>query len=113
MQRSSAASCGGGVNKSAISGAFSRENARAESSFSTSNFTLNTRRHSQPSPYNLKCDKEPLNSRLGPPDFYPQTPNCPEETLTREYLQFGYKETVGGIEEGKICGIGTICLLQT
>ena len=37
-------------------------------------------------------------SRLGPPDFYPQTPNCPEETLTREYVQYGYKETVEGIE---------------
>jgi hypothetical protein len=36
--------------------------------------------------------------RLGPPDFYPQTPNCPEETLTKEYVQSGYKETVDGIE---------------
>jgi hypothetical protein len=36
--------------------------------------------------------------RLGPPDFYPQTPNCPEETLTKEYAQAGYKETVEGIE---------------
>ncbi|KAG0447510.1 hypothetical protein HPP92_028298, partial [Vanilla planifolia] len=50
-------------------------------------------------PYKLKYDKEPLNFRLGPPDFYPQTPNCPEETLTKEYLQSGYKETVDGIEE--------------
>lgn len=36
--------------------------------------------------------------RLGPPDFHPQTPNCPEETLTREYVQSGYKETVEGLE---------------
>ena len=36
--------------------------------------------------------------RLGPPDFYPQTPNCPEETLAKEYVQSGYKETVDGIE---------------
>lgn len=35
---------------------------------------------------------------LGPPDFYPQTPNCPEETLTKEYLQGGYREIVEGIE---------------
>lgn len=44
-------------------------------------------------PYILSCC-----FRLGPPDFYPQTTNCPEETLTREYLQSGYKETVEGIE---------------
>ncbi|XP_052729670.1 mediator of RNA polymerase II transcription subunit 12 isoform X2 [Vigna angularis] len=52
-------------------------------------------------PYKLKCDKEPLNSRLGPPDFHPQTPNCPEETLTREYLQSGYRDTVEGLEESR------------
>ncbi|CAL5383002.1 unnamed protein product [Camellia sinensis] len=55
----------------------------------------------QPAPYKLKCDKEPLNSRLGPPDFHPQTPNCPEETLTREYVQSGYRETVEGLEEAR------------
>lgn len=38
--------------------------------------------------------------RLGPPDFHPQTPNCPEETLTREYVQSGYRETVEGLEVG-------------
>ncbi|XP_059456097.1 uncharacterized protein LOC132186239 isoform X6 [Corylus avellana] len=48
--------------------------------------------------YKLKCDKEPLNSRLGPPDFHPQTPNCHEETLTRDYVQSGYRETIKGIE---------------
>jgi len=42
----------------------------------------------------LRCDFR----RLGSPDFYPQTPNCPEETLTKEYAQAGYKETVEGIE---------------
>ena len=42
----------------------------------------------------LRCDF----CRLGSPDFYPQTPNCPEETLTKEYAQAGYKETVEGIE---------------
>eukprot|EP01018_Ginkgo_biloba_P033020 Gb_27747 [translate_table: standard] len=36
--------------------------------------------------------------RLGPPDFYPPTPNCPEETLTREAVQNGYKEATDGIE---------------
>ncbi|KAJ0961513.1 hypothetical protein J5N97_001857 [Dioscorea zingiberensis] len=39
-----------------------------------------------------------FETSLGPPDFYPQTPNCPEETFTREYLVW-YKETVEGIED--------------
>jgi len=39
-----------------------------------------------------------FNIRLGPPDYHPQTPNCPEETLTREYLQSGYRDTVEGLE---------------
>lgn len=39
-----------------------------------------------------------IDFSLGPPDYYPQTSNCPEETLTREYLQGGYKEIVEGIE---------------
>lgn len=39
-----------------------------------------------------------IDFSLGPPDYYPQTSNCPEETLTREYLQVGYKEIVEGIE---------------
>ncbi|KAG1362631.1 mediator of RNA polymerase II transcription subunit 12 [Cocos nucifera] len=98
MQRFSAASCGAGVSNSSIGGASVRENARAESSFSSSNSSLNPRRQPQLSPYKLKCDKEPLNCRLGQPDFYPQTPSCPEETLKKEYLQSGYKETVEGIE---------------
>ena len=37
------------------------------------------------------------NIRLGPPDFHPQTPTCPEETLTQEYDQHGYRETVVGL----------------
>ncbi|XP_072962299.1 mediator of RNA polymerase II transcription subunit 12 [Typha angustifolia] len=101
MQRYSATSCAAGVSNSAVGGASTRENVRTESSFATSNFPLNPRRQSQVAPYKLKCDKEPLNGRLGPPDFYPQTPTCPEETLTREYLQSGYKETVEGIEEAR------------
>ncbi|XP_043715509.1 mediator of RNA polymerase II transcription subunit 12 [Telopea speciosissima] len=101
MQRYSATSCGGGVSNSAVGGTSARDNARADSSFQSSNFSLNTRRPSPLSPYKLKCDKEPLNCRLGPPDFYPPTPNCPEETLTREYVQSGYKETVEGLEEAR------------
>nr|XP_029117323.1 mediator of RNA polymerase II transcription subunit 12 isoform X2 [Elaeis guineensis] len=108
MQRFSAASCGAGVSNSSIGGASVRENARAESSFSSSNFSLNPRRQPQLSPYKLKCDKEPLNCRLGQPDFYPQTPSCPEETLSREYLQSGYKETVEGIEEAREIALGQI-----
>ncbi|KAK3148637.1 hypothetical protein QOZ80_3BG0297530 [Eleusine coracana subsp. coracana] len=82
----------GGANNTA---AFSREN------FSSASYPLNSRRQQQLAPYKLKCDKEPLNNKLGPPDFYPQAPNCPEETLTREYVQTGYKETVEGIEEAR------------
>lgn len=39
-----------------------------------------------------------LFDRLGPPDFHLQTPTCPEETLTRDYVQNGFKETVEGLE---------------
>ncbi|XP_022757342.1 mediator of RNA polymerase II transcription subunit 12-like isoform X2 [Durio zibethinus] len=59
------------------------------------------RRQSHLAPYKLKCDREPLNSRLGPPDFHPQSQNCPEETLTRENVQQGYKETIDGLEDSK------------
>ncbi|RDX83941.1 Mediator of RNA polymerase II transcription subunit 12, partial [Mucuna pruriens] len=38
---------------------------------------------------------------LGAPDFLPQTPNCPEEILTREYLLSGYRDTVEGLEEAR------------
>ncbi|KAF8380228.1 hypothetical protein HHK36_027710 [Tetracentron sinense] len=98
MQRYSVTSCGGGVSSNAVGGTSVRDTTRADSSFPSTSINLNPRRPSQITPYKLKCDKEPLNSRLGPPDFYPQTTNCPEETLTREYVQSGYKETVEGLE---------------
>ncbi|KAK3003504.1 hypothetical protein RJ639_019771, partial [Escallonia herrerae] len=96
MQRYHAASCTGAVNNSAIGGASARDTSRAESS--PANFSLNPRRPVQLTPYKLRSDKDPLNSRLGPPDFQPPTPTCPEETLTKEYVQSGYRETVEGLE---------------
>ncbi|XP_059651404.1 mediator of RNA polymerase II transcription subunit 12 [Cornus florida] len=99
MQRYHSTSCTSAVNNSAIGGASARDTSRADSSSLPSNFSLNQRRASQLTPYKLRCEKEPLNSRLGPPDFHPQSPNCPEETLTREYVQSGYRETVEGLEE--------------
>ncbi|KAF3441498.1 hypothetical protein FNV43_RR15412 [Rhamnella rubrinervis] len=101
MQRYHATSCTGAVNNSAIGGPSARDAGRADSTSLPANFSLNSRRPSQLTPYKLKCDKEPLNSRLGPPDFHPQTPNCPEETLTKEYVQSGYRETVEGLEESR------------
>ncbi|XWS35790.1 hypothetical protein CRYUN_Cryun20dG0026100 [Craigia yunnanensis] len=101
MQRYHAASCTSAVNNSAIGGSSARDTARADSSSLPPNFLLNSRRQSQLAPYKLKCDKEPLNSRLGPPDFHPQSQNCPEETLTRENVQQGYKETIDGLEDSK------------
>ncbi|KAK6260676.1 Mediator complex [Theobroma cacao] len=101
MQRYHAASCTSAVNNSGIGGASARDTARADSSSLPPNFSLNSRRQTQLSPYKLKCDKEPLNSRLGPPDFHPQSQNCPEETLTRENVQQGYKETIDGLEDSK------------
>lgn len=106
MRRHNAGSCTGAVNNTAIGGPSVRDTARADTS-SLPNFSLNSRRSSVLTPYKLKCDKESINSRLGPPDFYPQTANCPEETLTREYVQSGYKETVEGIQEA-----GEISLTQ-
>ncbi|XP_010241889.1 PREDICTED: mediator of RNA polymerase II transcription subunit 12 isoform X2 [Nelumbo nucifera] len=100
MQRYSATSSGDGVSSGTVGGS-ARDTARVDSSFSSSNFSLSSRRPSQLTSYKLKCDKEPLNCRLGPPDFYPQFPNCPEETLTREYVQYGYKETIEGLEEAR------------
>ncbi|CAK7348884.1 unnamed protein product [Dovyalis caffra] len=101
MQRYHAASCTSAVNNSSIGGASARDNTRTDSSSLASNFSLNPRRPPPPIPYKLKCDKEPLNSRLGPPDFHPQTPNCPEETLPKEYVASGYKEAVEGLEESR------------
>ncbi|XP_040384046.1 mediator of RNA polymerase II transcription subunit 12-like isoform X2 [Oryza brachyantha] len=92
---------GGGVpGRGVVAGG--REKGRPEpSSFHGANYPLNSRRQPQVAPYKLKCDKEPLNAKLGAPDFYPQTSNCPEETLTKEYVQSGYKDTVEGIEEAR------------
>ncbi|KAH7863983.1 hypothetical protein Vadar_024303 [Vaccinium darrowii] len=101
MQRYHPASCTGAVNNSPIGGPSARETSRADPSSLPSNYSLNQRRPPQLTPYKLRCDKEPLSTRLGPPDFYPQTPNCPEETLTREYVQSGYRETVEGLEEAR------------
>ncbi|KAG8391835.1 hypothetical protein BUALT_Bualt01G0228300 [Buddleja alternifolia] len=101
MQRYHAGSCTSAVNNSAISGIQVRDTSRTDSSVVPPNFSLNSRRSSQPTPYNLRCDKEQLNSRLGPPDFHPQTSSCPEETLTREYVQSGYRETAEGLEEAR------------
>ncbi|KAL3622117.1 hypothetical protein CASFOL_033528 [Castilleja foliolosa] len=99
MQRYHAGSCTSAVNNGAITGIQSRDTSfRADP---PPNFTLNARRSAQPTQYNLRCDKEQLNSRLGPPDFRPQAPNCPEETLNREYAQCGYRETVEGLEEAR------------
>ncbi|KAL0464806.1 UNVERIFIED_CONTAM: Mediator of RNA polymerase II transcription subunit [Sesamum latifolium] len=101
MQRYHAGSCTSAVNNSAITGIQARDTSRADPSAVSPNFSLNSRRSSQLTPYKLRCDKEPLNARLGPPDFHPQTPNCPEETLTRDYVQSGYRETVEGLEEAR------------
>ncbi|KAK6162336.1 hypothetical protein DH2020_002177 [Rehmannia glutinosa] len=101
MQRYHAGSCTSAVNNSAITGIQARDTFRADPSALPPNFSLNSRRSAQPTPYKLRCDKEQLNSRLGPPDFHPQTPNCPEETLNREYAQIGYRETVEGLEEAR------------
>ncbi|KAJ8900527.1 hypothetical protein K2173_025304 [Erythroxylum novogranatense] len=89
------------INNSAIGGPPARDNVRADSTSLPAAFSINSRRPPPLTPYRLKCDKEPLNSRLGPPDFHPQTPNCPEETLTGDYAQSGYKETIGGLEESR------------
>ncbi|XP_011036341.1 PREDICTED: mediator of RNA polymerase II transcription subunit 12 isoform X2 [Populus euphratica] len=99
MQRYHDASCTSAVNNSSIGGASATQ---TDSSSLAPNFSINPRRLPPLIPYKLKCDKEPLNSRLGPPDFHPQTPNCPEETLTNKYVASGYKEAVvEGLEEGR------------
>uniref|UniRef100_A0A0E0MAF7 Mediator complex subunit Med12 domain-containing protein n=1 Tax=Oryza punctata TaxID=4537 RepID=A0A0E0MAF7_ORYPU len=92
---------GGGVpGRGMVAGG--REKSRPEpSTFHGANYPPNLRRQPQVAPYKLKCDKEPLNARLGAPDFYPQTSSCAEETLTKEYVQSGYKDTVEGIEEAR------------
>ncbi|XP_010670372.2 mediator of RNA polymerase II transcription subunit 12 [Beta vulgaris subsp. vulgaris] len=105
MQRYHAASCTSSVNNNTSLGGISNRDtssrSSADSSSLSANFSLNSRRASALAPFRLKCEIEPLNSRLGPPDFHPQTLNCPEETLTKEYVQSGYRETVEGLEEAK------------
>ncbi|CAE6144045.1 unnamed protein product [Arabidopsis arenosa] len=106
MQRYHPANCTSAVNNSAVGGASARDSGRADSS-SIGNYSLNSRhvdRKKRPpplTPYKLKCEKDGLNSRLGPPDFHPPTSNSPEENLTKEYVQFGYKETVDGLKESE------------
>ncbi|KAL6494022.1 hypothetical protein OROGR_031931 [Orobanche gracilis] len=99
MQRYHAGICTSAVNNGAITAIQARDTFRADPSALPPNFSLNARRSAQPTLYNLRCEKEQLNPRLGPPDFHPQSPNCPEETLTRDYAQSGYKVSVEGLEE--------------
>ncbi|XP_058764195.1 mediator of RNA polymerase II transcription subunit 12-like isoform X1 [Vicia villosa] len=106
MQRYHAGGCTSAVNNNSIGGPSARDIGRIDSSSLPTNFPVSSRRQPQPplppfNLYKLKCDKEHLNSRLGPPDFNPQTPNCNEETLTKEYLQSGYRDTVEGLEEAR------------
>ncbi|XP_013731252.2 mediator of RNA polymerase II transcription subunit 12 [Brassica napus] len=95
MQRYHPANCTSAVNNSATGGGSS---GRSDSS-SIGNYSLNSRRPPPLTPYKLKCEKDGLNSRLGPPDFHPPTATSPEENLTKEYAQSGYKETVDGLKE--------------
>lgn len=98
MHRYSTASGGSSVGNS-TSGGVPREIVRPDLGYSTpSTFPLTSRRLT---PYTLKCDQEPLSARLGPPDYFPPTSNCAEESLSRDACLHGYKETVDGIEESR------------
>lgn len=108
MQRYHATNCTSAVNNSAVGGSIGRDTSRAESSALSSNFPVNSRRSSQLASYKLRCEKEPLNSRLPPPDFHPPTANCPEETLTKDYVLAGYRETVEGLEESREISLSQI-----
>ncbi|KAL6565943.1 hypothetical protein OROHE_004998 [Orobanche hederae] len=117
MQRYHAGSCTSAVNNSAFVGIQARDTSRAEPPAVPPNFSLNARQSPRLAPYILRCDKEQLNSRtvsygnrLGPPDFQPPIPNCPEETLTREYVQSGYREAVEGLEEGREISLSQVHL---
>uniref|UniRef100_A0A7N0UQH3 Mediator complex subunit Med12 domain-containing protein n=1 Tax=Kalanchoe fedtschenkoi TaxID=63787 RepID=A0A7N0UQH3_KALFE len=101
MQRFHGPSVTSAVNNSTIGGTSIRDTVRADSSSVSANSALNSRKSSPITAYKLKCDKDPLNSRLGPPDYHPQTSNCPEETLNREYAQSGYRDMVEGLEEAR------------
>ncbi|KAJ0665857.1 putative mediator complex, subunit Med12 [Helianthus annuus] len=107
MQRYHATNCTSAVNNSAVGGSLGRDTSRAESSALPANFQSN-RRPSQLAPYKLRCEKDPLNSRLPPPDFHPPTINCPEETLTKDYVLAGYRETVEGLEESREISLSQI-----
>ncbi|XP_071685750.1 mediator of RNA polymerase II transcription subunit 12 [Rutidosis leptorrhynchoides] len=107
MQRYHATNCTSAVNNSAVGGSLGRDTSRAESSALPANFPLN-RRSSQLAPYKLRCEKDALNSRLPPPDFHPPTLNCPEETLTKDYVLAGYRETVEGLEESREISLSQI-----
>ncbi|KAK7340258.1 hypothetical protein VNO77_20957 [Canavalia gladiata] len=74
------------VNNSAIGGSSSRDIGRTDSSSLPTNFPATT-------------TIKPVQVEAWPPVYHPQTPNCPEETLTREYLQSGYRDTVEGLED--------------
>ncbi|KAL3675105.1 hypothetical protein R1sor_025053 [Riccia sorocarpa] len=101
MYRYSAAGGSSGIGNSSASGGTGREARGSDSSFTSSNtFSLPSRRANQQLvPYKLKCEREPLSSRLGPPDFYPPAANCPEEVLNRDSCVNGYKEIIDGVEE--------------
>ncbi|KAI3829238.1 hypothetical protein L1987_03355 [Smallanthus sonchifolius] len=107
MQRYHATNCTSAVNNGAVGGSLGRDSSRAESSALSANFPSN-RRSSQLAPYKLSCEKDPLNSRLPPPDFHPPTTNCPEETLSKEYVLAGYRETVEGLEESREISLSQI-----
>lgn len=108
MQRYHATNCTSAVNNnSAVGGSLGRDTSRTESSALPANFPLN-RRTSQLAPYKLRCEKDPLNSRLPPPDFHPPTTTCPEETLTKDYVLAGYRETVEGLEESREISLSQI-----
>ncbi|KAI3756875.1 hypothetical protein L1987_56699 [Smallanthus sonchifolius] len=107
MQRYHATNCTSAVNNSAVGGSLGRDTSRSESSALPANYPLN-RRSSQLSPYKLRCEKDSLNSRLPPPDFNPPTTNCAEETLTKDYVLAGYRETVEGLEEAREISLSQI-----
>lgn len=46
--------------------------------------------------------------RLGPPDFYPPTPNCAEEILNKDTCQSGYREIIDGIEVNLCSQLGFV-----
>ncbi|KAL9669874.1 hypothetical protein QQ045_007424 [Rhodiola kirilowii] len=104
MQRYHGPSVTSAVNNNSIGGTPIRDTVSADSSSVSTNFQLSSRRSSQITPYKLKCDNDPLNTRLGPPDYHPQnqTSLAPEETLTQEYAQSGYRDMVEGLEAGQV-----------